>query len=412
MPRGAHARRRSLGSFTIVWTGQTISLFGDYVAYLTLPLFLAQLTESAFDFGILSAADSIPTLLLGLFGGSVLDRFRLRPVIVATELLRAAAFAVLAVFAGNGILTPLVLFAFAFVAGTLAASFNAALQAFIPVLINSQGLSTANSRLSLSQQAAFLLGPLIGGLIVKSAGFPAAFWFDAATFVVSAVSFAFLGSVKGRDLAPSDHFFAELKEGWSHLWGDARIRFTTLGGSFANFVTGFIEATLVLIGVALLGTDDPAKLGVFFVGMGAGGIVGSLSAAWVIRRIGIGRTYVTGLLAFGLGIVLLTYPTNLLGVTAVLGVGFAGLIWTNVSLITMRQLYTPARLLGRVSAAGRALAWSTAPVGALFGGVLADRFGLLTIVRAGPVLIVLFAIYLVTTPVWSARAEPVYDEEA
>lgn len=411
MPRGAHARRRSVGPFTIVWTGQTISLFGDYVAYLTLPLFLAQLTGSAFDFGILSAADSIPTLLLGLLGGSMLDRFRLRPVIIITELLRAAAFAVLATFAGNGLLTPLVLFAFAFVAGSLAASFNAALQAFIPSLVDSERLSTANSRLSLSQQAAFLLGPLIGGLIVKAWGFPAAFWFNAATFVVSAGSFAFLERVKSRDLAPRERFFAELKEGWRHLWDDARIRFTTLGGSFANFVTGFIEATLVLIGTQLLGTDDPAQLGVFFVGMGAGGIAGSLTAGSVIKRLGIGRTYVTGLLVFGLGILLLTYPTNLLGVTAVLAAGFTGLIWTNVSLVTMRQLYTPARLLGRVSAAGRALAWSTAPVGALFGGALADRFGLLTIVRAGPVLIVLFAIYLVFTPVWSAQAEAVYDEE-
>jgi len=289
------------------------------------------------------------------------------------------------------------------------ASFNASLQAFIPSLAAGTSLARANSRLSLSQQAAFLVGPLIGGVIIKEAGFPSAFAFNGLTFLVSAASFTLLARVPSRRLEENGHFTETLKEGWQHLWHEPRIRLTTLGGGLANFITGgFIEATLVLIGAQILGTHDPAKLGVFFVGMGAGGIIGAISASRLIDLVGLGRSYVVGFAVLGLGIFGLTWSTNLIIVTGVLAVAFTGLVWTNVSLLTMRQLYTPPHLLGRVSAAGRSLAWSTVPFGALFGTALADRIGLLTIVRIGPILIVLFAVYLTFTVVWGAQNTPEY----
>jgi MFS family permease len=391
-----------------VWTGQTVSLFGDYVAYLTVPLFLAELSQRPFDFGLLSAAENLPTLIFGFLGGTLLDKYRLRPLLVLNELLRAAAFFVLAAAVREGAesIAPLGLFAFAFIAGSLAASFNASLQAFVPSLVSASTLPRANGRLSLSQQLAFLLGPLAGGLIVKAAGFSAAFAFDGATFVISGLSFAFLSDIPPRDLLLGERFLDTLREGWSHLWREERIRLSTLGGGLANFITGFIEATLVLIGAQVLGTDDPAKLGVFFVGMGAGGILGAMSASKVIDRLHLGRTYVCGFAIFGLGTFGLTWFNSLIVVTGILAVGFIGLVWTNVSLLTMRQLYTPAHLLGRVSAAARSLAWSTVPFGALFGTALADRIGLLTIVRLGPILIIIFGYYLSRTAVWTATDAP------
>jgi len=409
--RGSHRRAHPLHNFSVVWVGQSISLLGDYVAYFTVPLYLAGLTERAFDFGILSAAENVPTLIFGFLGGTLLDRYRLRPLLVLNELLRAAAFIVLAVVSRTSGITTLGLFALAFVSGTLAASFFASLQAFIPSLASGTSLARANSRLSLSQQAAFLIGPLIGGFIVKKAGFASAFAFDGLTFLVSALSFTLLARVPQRTLETNGHFVETLKEGWQHLWREPRIRLTTLGGGLANFITGgFIEATLVLIGAEILGTNDPAKLGVFFVGMGAGGIIGALTAAKVIDLVGLGRSYVFGFAVLGFGIFGLTWSHNLAIVTSVLAVAFTGLVWTNISLLTMRQLYTPPHLLGRVSAAGRALAWSTVPFGALFGTALADRIGLLKIVRIGPIAIILFAIYLAFTVVWKAQNTSEYEQ--
>jgi predicted MFS family arabinose efflux permease len=334
----------------------------------------------------------------------LLDRFRLKPILIIGDLLRAAAFIILAVVSSNSGFEVWMLLPFSFLVGSLAASFNAGLQAFLPAVVAPRLLATANSRLSLSQQLAFLLGPLTGGLMVASLGFAAAFTFNALTFIVSAVSFLFIRGPVDRRLPQQGRFLTEVREGWLHLWGDTRIRLTTFAGSLGNFVTGFVEAALVLIGAEILQTDDPAQLGLFVVGMGIGGIIGAFSAVTVIRIVGIGRTFIAGLVLFGTGLFSITFAGGLLTVATILLVAFMGLVWVNVSMTTMRQLYTPEHLLGRVTATARAIAWGTLPFGALFGTALADRIGLLTIVRVGPVIIVAFAFFLVSTAVWNAQA--------
>ena len=402
--RGKHREIGIGDDFAAVWIGQTVSLFGDYIAYLTIPLFLESLTNRALYFGLVSAFENIPTLLFGFIGGVLLDRFRLKPVLIIGDLLRASAFVALAIASDNAGFQVWMLLPFSFLVGSLAASFNAGLQSFIPAVVPPRLLTNANSRLSFSQQLAFLLGPIAGGFIVLTLGFPAAFTFNAITFVVSAASFFFIRAPVDRQLPATGRFLTEVKEGWTYLWTETRIRLTTLAGSMGNFVTGFVEAALVLIGARILRTDDPAQLGPFVASMGAGGLLGAFTAASVIRVIGIGRTFITGMTLFGVGLFSMTFATGLPSVAAILVVAFMGLVWTNVSMTTMRQLYTPDHLLGRVTATARALAWGSLPFGALFGTALADRIGLLTIVRVGTVLIVAFALFLISTSVWHAEA--------
>ena len=129
--RGRHREAGLENGFTALWIGQTVSLFGDYIAYLTIPLFLKELTERAFDFGLIAAAENIPTLLFGFLGGVLLDRFRLRPILIIGDLLRAAAFILLAIFSTNTGFQVWMLLPFSFLVGSLAASFNAGLQAFL-----------------------------------------------------------------------------------------------------------------------------------------------------------------------------------------------------------------------------------------------------------------------------------------
>ncbi|MGZ8783997.1 MAG: MFS transporter [Acidimicrobiia bacterium] len=410
--RGRHREVGMGDDFAAVWTGQTVSLFGDYVAYLTIPLFLESLTSRAFYFGLVSAFENIPTLLFGFVGGVLLDRFPLKPILIVGDLIRAAAFIVLAVLSTGAGFQVWMLLPFSFLVGSLAASFNAGLQSFIPSVVAPRLLPSANSRLSLSQQVAFLLGPLAGGFIVLTLGFSAAFTFNAVTFLVSAASFLFIRAPVARRLPTAGRFMTDVMKGWSYLWRETRIRLTTLAGSMGNFVTGFIEAALVLIGARILRTDDPAQLGPFVASMGAGGLLGAFTAASVIRIVGIGRTFIIGLTLFGTGLFSMTFATGLLTVAVVLVVAFMGLVWTNVAMTTMRQLYTPDHLLGRVTATARALAWGSLPFGALFGTALADRIGLLTIVRVGTVLIVAFALFLVSTTVWNAETVKTHGSES
>jgi hypothetical protein len=108
------------------------------------------------------------------------------------------------------------------------------------------------------------------------------------------------------------------------------------------------------------------------------------------------------LFGVGLGVGLRTTfgPLSL----AVFVAAFFGLSLLNVALATIRQIYTPAVMLGRVITASRAIGWSTLPVGSLLGAALADArvasLGYQTVVRAVPVLLVVTAAWLLVTPIW------------
>jgi hypothetical protein len=80
---------------------------------------------------------------------------------------------------------------------------------------------------------------------------------------------------------------------------------------------------------------------------------------------------------------------------------FVGLSLVNVPLATIRQTYTPAPMLGRVISAARAIGWSTLPVGALLGTALADNAGYRQVAEFAPLLLVITAIGLLFTPIWS-----------
>ena len=101
--RGRHRRSGSrLGRrFDLLWAGQAASQLGDYVAYLTVPLFVLEILQATADdsklpFAFTYALEQAPVLLVGVFGGVLLDRMRLRPLMIGADVIRAGIFGYLA----------------------------------------------------------------------------------------------------------------------------------------------------------------------------------------------------------------------------------------------------------------------------------------------------------------------------
>ena len=390
----------------MLWAGQTISQLGDYIAYFTIPAFVRYvITDQPSDFGLIYAAESFPTFLVGIFAGVFLDRMRLRPVMIAADLVRAGAFLALARMAVGTPPGVLAILAISFLVGTFAATFTSALFSFVPVIVKPELLGTANARVALTQQVAFVVGPALGGFIVSFWDYTTAFALNSLTFLISALSIALIGSADRADRAERGTYWSEAREGFAYLWEEQRLRLLTASGAISNFVLGFLESTIILIGTDIFGITDTTELSLLFVASGIGGVAGALSAGSLGRLIGLGRTLVVGMLVFGSGFALLTYLGSQWLVLVVLAVTFVGLTWVNVPLITMRQLYTPDRLLGRVTSASRAVMWSTLPIGSLLGTRIANSAGIETVARLEPLAIIAFGIYLVWTPIWKVGPE-------
>jgi predicted MFS family arabinose efflux permease len=400
-----------------LWVGQTVSQFGTYIAFLTLPFLVKDIQEATtggfrtLDFALTYALETAPALFAGLVAGVLLDRWHLRPVMIATDLLRASAFFYLAGGYGSyGIQT---VFLIAFLVGSFTTLFDGALYTMIPSLVGRRRLADANSFVSASQQANFALGTLAAGVLTLATGGPRlGLFINGLTFVVSAICLYWVGRVDTHRerTEPPAPFLTEAADGIRYIWSEPRLRITTIAAAVPNFVMGFIEAAIVVLFPIVIGAADEGEIGILVSAMGVGGIIGALLAPRVVRILGLGKTLTVGMTMAGF--LLLAFMFTQFGFLALaLNVGWMfGVSLINVPLATIRQNYAKDSMLGRVITASRAIGWATLPIGALVGGWLADtEETLIAVARIFPALLIVTALWLYTTVVWSDTFGPNFE---
>lgn len=412
---------RSLGPrYTALWVGQTISQFGTYIAVITIPLLVLHIQEasgselSTIEFAVAYAAETAPTLFVGLIGGVFLDRIHLRPVMVATDLLRACAFFYLAAGVGSyGVGT---VFAMAFLVGSMTTLFDAALYALIPALVPKDRYSDANSFVTASIQAHFAIGPLIGGLIAYVFAGPApGLFINGVTFVISAWMLKYVGRVahhRDPEIARAP-FFAEFMAGMRRIWGEPRLRISTISAAVPNFVMGFVEGTFIVLFTVVIGTQTETQIGILLFFMGLGGLVGALIAPAITRLMGLGRAMTSGLALAGVALFVFMFTSYGIAAMLLLALFMFGVSVINIPLATIRQVFAGEETLGRVISAARAIGWATLPLGALIGGWLGNTETTYPwIARFFPLILIGCALWLFTTVIWTDTFGPEYREGA
>lgn len=423
--RGKHvAEGNGLGRrFSILWTGQIVSQFGDYLSYFSIPLFVVflSLEEAPRNLALTYTFEAIPAVVVGFFGGLLIDRLPVRMSLIFSDLARAAAFGYLASFAASG---PeqnseeglVFVFVVAFVAGTFLNLFASGLYVLIKQLVGQDRLAEANGKIAAVQNIAFALAPAIAGLLVSATGqFTLVFTVNSISFLLSAFSIVMIGPVErirngngNEDDDEDEGLLADISNGLRYLWSEPRLRTSTVATACGNLALGFLESTLVLTATQL-GADEEWKIGVVFAALGFGAAFGAWVAPGFIRYAGLGRTMIAGLLTMGLSyavfVRMLFGPMQLFYVF----IAHIGLQLFNVPLVTIRQVFTPDVMLGRVLTATRAIGWAPTPIGALIGASLvsADIVSFITAVRLAPLLIIVAGIGLIPTVIWRDTFGPI-----
>ncbi|MGQ0848813.1 MAG: MFS transporter [Actinomycetota bacterium] len=400
--RGRHRQDSRLNSrFTALFWGQAISQFGDYIAYLTVPLFVFQLTGRELDLAISYSLETVPGLAFGLVGGVLLDRVPLRSAMIVADLARAAAFVALAVLSlDQGSSTLTMVFLMAFLIGTFSSVFQNGLASVLPEIVAHEDLSLANGRIAASQHIALVTGPLVAGVMAATVGVAPGFFINAATFVVSALSVWLIGPVPARiRVDERGSLFEEAVHGLRYLWNEPRLRASTIAAASVNAAVGFVESTLVYLGATELGAG-PNGLGTIFMSFGLGGVLGAVIAPRVIRLLGLGRVMTTGMLIFGLSLLAVVRTRYGVGALLLFFIMFVGISLVNVPLATIRQIYTPHAMLGRVITAARTIGWSTLPIGAMLGALVAESTNYSTVARATPLILIVTGVSLFFTSIW------------
>ena len=391
--------------FRNLWLGQTVSLFGDQVTLIALPLAAVLILDaSAAEMGYLTAAALVPHLLFSLPAGAWLERVeRRRWLMIASDLTRAGLLASIPVSYAVDALTFAQLYAVAFLTGTLAVVFDISYMTLYVAVTKREDYVDANSLLNGSRAFSYVAGPSLGGILVQLLSAPAALLADAFSFIGSAL---FLTRIRAKEppLEPAlGGKWAQVKEGMSFIFRHSILRPSLISVAILNFFNFVFAALFILYATRELGVRS-GTLGIV-LGAGAfGGLLGAAVAGRLGRRIGIGPSYVLGMVLFPAPLLLVPLAGGTKAVVLAMlftaeflsGVGVMILDINAGAIITA---FTPHRLRSRATGALRFVNYGVRPLGALAGGALGSAFGLRPTLWFAAAAGLLGVLWLIPSPV-------------
>ncbi len=408
----------SFQPYRLLWLGQCSSLLGDFVNQVGIMVLVFGMTGSGMAIGVLFLIDTLASLLAAPLAGVMVDRYDRRRIMVSCDLIRAGAAAVLAVF--PSMVTAYLASA---VVSTASVFFNPARQSIVPKTVPNESLMAANSMSALTSSVARVAGAALGAGLVGALGAPAAFSFNSASFVISAVcvSLMRLGppgaetaiATSAAEDAPSraetpierrrqragrPGIWGEMREGLSFVWRDPRLT------SFLVLAFGSVlglGASNVLVAPLVeesLGTST-SSLGWLMSAEGFGTALGVIALGSLIKpawsgRAALGASSVFALSMAGLGLCASLWQAG--GLFLVAGVA---LVVFNVSAETLFQSLTTDEVRGRVFGIVAMVMAAGNILSAVVGGVLVDLVGvrlsfetLAVVIGAGCVLFFMYSL--------------------
>ena len=370
--------------FRLLWAGQTVSIFGNFLHQVAVPFQLLALGANPLQLGLGVSIGTAVSLVLLLFAGAIVDRIPRRTVILACDLLSGVVVMAIALLSLTGNLRIEHIYLESAFFGASGAFFFPAMGAIVPELVPQEILVQGNALRSFSRQGARLAGPVAGGLIVASAGPGWAFFGDSLTFFVSFIALLAASPTRAA-IAARQPILREIREGVAFTFSLPWLWITIAVAAFANAA----YAGPLVVAMPLLVRDvlraDAGVFGLITASAGVGEIIGGVIIGQVkVHRVGI---VMFGAAAFG-GVWLALYglvPAYplLLAYGVGTGMGFVGfgILWDSTV-----QRHVPREFLGRVGSVDWFGSIFLGPFAPLVAGALVERVGPATVLAGGGLL--------------------------
>jgi MFS family permease len=400
-------------NFALLWSGGLISMTGDWMLLVALPIYVYQATGSALATGAMFAAGLVPNVLFGSVAGVFVDRWDRKRTLVFGNTLLALSVLPLLVVPQTGWLW--VVYAVAFVQSCFGVFNEPAENSLLPALVGDERLVSANSLNATNNNLARLAGPALAGLVVGWFGLVGVVVVDAASYLVSAALVSLISArsapERPEEAPPADAggaaaAFSGVWREWAEglrLVGTGRVLLTVF---VVGAVTGLGEGVFLalfppFVRVALGG--GALELGWLMSAQAVGGVLGGLVVGAAAARLSPPRLLGSGAVLFGLiDLAIFVYPSFVqsiavgLALFVLVGVPAAGML---AGLQTLLQTSAKDHLRGRVFGALGTTQALLMLAGTLLGGALGDAVGIVPVlvvqggayVAAGILVLVLLA---------------------
>jgi MFS family permease len=399
--------------FRRYWSAQTVSLFGDQISALALPLLAVLGTQAGpAEMGYLTAAALIPNLLFSLLAGAWIDRYpRKRQIMIIADIGRALLLAAVPVAFLLDLLTLEQLYLVAFLSGTLTVLFEVSASTLFVSLVPRKDYIEANTLLNGSRAMSYVAGPSAGGILVQTLTAPIALLADVASYLVSAV---FLLKIQPTEPPPSDEGGLGIGQGLRFIARSPVLRSILLGTTTLNLFNYMFAALFVLYVSTELGVS-PGLLGAV-IGAGAfGALLGATVTSRIAGKLGIGRTLVLSFVVFPAPLLLVPLAGG--STPLVLGMLFVaeflsglGVMMLDITAGSVQTAAIPDPLRARVSGAQRTINYGIRPIGALLGGALGATLGVRSTMWIATIGAIAGVLWVLPSPVAKLRDLPEQDE--
>jgi MFS family permease len=377
-------------NFALLWSGGLISLAGDWVLLVGLPIYVLLLTHSVLATSAMMMAARIPNLLFGMVAGVLVDRWNRQRIMVVGDVLSALWLLPL-LFVTEASRVWLV-YIVAFVESSIEQFFVPAENALVPNLVSQEHLVAANSLSALSNNMARLVGPALGGVVAGFSGLPGIVLVDAASFALAGLLLAFIRKPAGQPVPAKT---GQPAISWRAIWREwldgLRLirRERALGVLFSvQAITSLGEGVigvLFIVFVSRVLHGGAAQVGWLMSAQAIGSLVGGVLIGWIGSRL-VSRWWI-GWCAVAFGLIDLVifnspafFPVFLLTFALFVLVGLPA-----VAMLTgfnaLQQMVTPDAYRGRVSSAFFTTGTLLGLLGTTIAGALGDHLGVVMVLN-------------------------------
>jgi len=375
------ARLFRIRDYSLLWSGSTVSLFGDGIYYVAIPWEVYHLSSSPAAYGLVGAAFSLPQVVFVLVGGVISDRLNRRTLMIGASVTSAVTIGVLGVLVVLHAEQLWMILVLVFVYGTSQALFMPASKALTPSLVPLELLPQATAMNQLLEPVTLaVVGPAVGGLVIAAAGTGAAFLLDSATFAVAVVTLVLMsgGTIKRAATegpVRKSSIVREAREALGFVRATPWIWAGLLSAAIGNLsLSGPLTVLLPYI-VKYNLHGSATELGLIFAVGGVGGVAAALFVAvrgtprrkvtWIFLAWAVANLAMTPI-----GFATSAWQLMLLSVVIVSGLTLGNLIW-----FTLMGTLVPNEMLGRVSSLDMMVSFSLTPVSNALTGPAAALAG-------------------------------------
>jgi len=362
--------------YRLWFAGQSVSLIGTWLQNTGQSWLVLELTNSPFKLGLLTSIQYVPSLVLSVFIGPVIDRFPKRSILLFTQVMYALAAAALAVVAFGGHAKYWQVLVIAAVTGLISAIDWPTRQSFVCEQVNDKSaVVNAVALNSTMFNIARVIGPGVGGVLIAAVGIPWTFALNAVSFVAVIISLLIMQAGRRATKDTRENYLQEVRDGSRYI-GQNRVVLSllTIAGVISLFLLNF-NILIPSFAQLTLGLQADGYGGLMSA-MGAGAL-----AAGVLMSLGGSRLEPAPAYIYGSGFILSVamvlvgvqrnfYLTGLLLVFC--GFGMAAL---STMCNTALQMQAPDAMRGRVMAAYNLVFVGSTPIGALYAGKISDALG-------------------------------------